>query len=92
MIYKYRQHAIQRMFERGITQVDVEAALSTGKVIEDYPNDYPLPSCLWLGHIGNRPVHIVFADDKLKGERIIITVYDPDPSQWSADFTTRVKP
>ena len=91
MIYNYRQHAIKRMYERGITQADVEAALSTGMVIEDYPNDYPLPSCLWLGYIGNRPVHIVFAEDKPKGERIIITVYEPDPTQWSADFTTRVK-
>ncbi len=91
MIYNYRQHAIKRMYERGITQADVEAALSTGMVIEDYPNDYPLPSCLWLGYIGNRPVHIVFAEDKPKGERIIITVYEPDPAQWSADFTTRVK-
>ncbi|KAB2921528.1 MAG: DUF4258 domain-containing protein [Candidatus Contendobacter sp.] len=62
MIYNYRQHAIKRMYERGITQADVEAALSTGMVIEDYPNDYPLPSCLWLGYIGNRPVHIVFAE------------------------------
>ena len=91
MIYKYRQHAIQRMFERGITQVDVEAALSTGKVIEDYPNDYPLPSCLWLGFIGNRPLHVVFAEDLPKGERIIITVYEPDPAQWNANFTARVK-
>ncbi|MFO1371452.1 MAG: DUF4258 domain-containing protein [Candidatus Competibacteraceae bacterium] len=37
MIYKYRQHTIQRMFERGITPADVQAALSSGQVIEDYP-------------------------------------------------------
>ncbi len=91
MIYKYRQHTIQRMFERGITQADMQAALSSGQVIEDYPTDYPLPSCLWLGYAGNRPLHIVYADTP-QGERIIITVYEPDPAQWSTDFTTRVKP
>jgi hypothetical protein len=91
MICKYRQHTIQRMFERGITQADVQAALASGQVIEDYPNDYPLPSCLWLGYAGNRPLHIVYADS-LQGERIIITVYEPTPAHWTPDFTTRLKP
>jgi len=80
------------MFERGITQVEVQTALSSGKVIEDYPNDYPLPSCLWLGYIGNRPLHVVFADNPARGERIIITFYEPEPAQWTADFTTRIAP
>jgi hypothetical protein len=91
MVNKYRQHAIKRMFERGITEVDIDSVLSNGCVIEDYPNDYPLPSCLWLGYIGNRPIHIVFADNHPLSERIIITVYEPNPAQWSTDFTTRVK-
>jgi hypothetical protein len=91
MIYHYRQHAIKRMFERGITQADLQAALSAGQVIEDYPNDYPLPSRLWLGYAGNRPLHIVYADTP-QGERIIITVYEPNPAHWTPDFTQRVKP
>ncbi len=91
MVNKYRQHAIKRMFERGINEVDIDSVLSNGRVIEDYPNDYPLPSCLWLGYIGNRPVHIVFSDNHPLNERIIITVYEPNPAQWSTDFTTRVK-
>lgn len=92
MVYVYRQHAIKRMFERGITETDVQTALATGQVIEDYPTDYPLPSCLWLGHIDARPVHVVFADNKERDERIIITVYEPDPAQWTADFTARKEP
>lgn len=90
MINKYRQYAIKRMFERGITEFDIDLALSNGRVIEDYPNDYPLPSCLWLGYIGSRPIHIVFSDNHSFGERIIITVYEPNPTQWSEGFTTRV--
>lgn len=92
MVYIYRQHAIKRMFERGIAEADVQKALIEGKVIEDYPEDYPLPSCLWLGQFNGKPLHIVFADNAAKGERIIITVYEPDPKQWNADFTARIEP
>lgn len=88
----YRQHAIKRMFERGISESDIDSVLSNGQVIEDYPNDYPLPSCLWLGYINNRPIHIVFADNLPKCERVIITVYEPNPTQWSTDFKKRVTP
>lgn len=87
----YRQHAIKRMFECGITEIDINEALANGKVIEDYPTDYPLPSCLWLGYIGNRPIHIVFADNHQTGERIIITAYEPNSNQWSSDFTQRIE-
>lgn len=91
MTNKFRQHAIKRMFERNITEVDIETVLSNGEVIEDYPNDYPLPSCLWLGYIDNRPIHVVYADSIQTNERIIITVYEPNPNQWSGDFTKRIK-
>ena len=85
----YRQHAVRRMFERGISTDDVVAALGDGRVIEDYPTDTPYPSCLWLGYAGDRPLHIVFADNHDDDARIIITVYQPDPALWSADFATR---
>lgn len=91
MILRYGRHAVQRLFERRITQADVQGALSAGRVIEDYPTDYPLPSRLWLGYAGKRPLHVVYADT-IQGERIIITVYEPDPAQWSPDFTTRIAP
>jgi hypothetical protein len=84
----YRQHAVMRMFERAIAAEDVLAALANGRVIEDYPHDTPYPSCLWLGFTGGKPLHIVFAD-KPDGERIIITLYYPNPTLWGADYATR---
>lgn len=77
------------MFERSISTNDVVAALADGRAIERYPGDTPYPSCLWLGYSKGRPLHIVFADNVDGGERIIITVYQPDPTLWSADFATR---
>ena len=85
----YRQHAVRRMFERSISTDDVVAALADGRVIEDYPNDTPYPSCLWLGYSHGRPIHLVFADNQDDGERIIITVYRPDPALWAGDYATR---
>ena len=79
------------MFERCITTADVNAALLTGKVIEDYPTDKPYPSYLWLGHANSKTLHIVYADNHEENERIIITVYEPDPNLWSADLASRKK-
>ena len=54
-----RQHAAQRMLERGISVADVLTALNSGATIEDYPDDTPLPSRLTLGWVDERPVHVV---------------------------------
>jgi hypothetical protein len=85
----FRQHAIRRMFERSISVADIEQALAGGKRIEDYPDDTPYPSCLWLGRSGGRHLHIVFADNPVDDERIVITVYEPDPVRWGPDLATR---
>lgn len=87
----YRQHAIKRMFERCITRNDIVEALSNGRKIEEYPNDTPFPSYLWLGFSGNRPIHVVVADNLEDDERIIITVYEPNTAQWDNKFTERLK-
>ncbi|TVR60348.1 MAG: DUF4258 domain-containing protein [Candidatus Competibacteraceae bacterium] len=32
---RFSLHVLQRMFERGITQSDVQAALSAGRIVDD---------------------------------------------------------
>jgi len=85
----FRIHAVQRMFQRRITEDDVRDVLSTGEVIEDYPGDTPYPSALRLGWRGARPLHVVAAYNAADDELIVITVYEPDLSQWEADFRRR---
>lgn len=89
MMLRFGRHAAQRMFERGITQADIHAALLNGEIIEDYPTDYPLPSYLLLGYSGSRPLHIVYANTP-QGDQIIITVYEPDTALWTDNFTKRI--
>lgn len=83
----FRVHAIQRMAQRAIDVEHVRQALDTGEIIEDYPDDHPYPSTLILGWIGSRPLHVVVATSPTK--RIVITVYEPDPSRWEPDLKRR---
>lgn len=85
----FRVHAIQRMFQRRITEEDVRHVLATGEVVEDYPNDIPYPSRLVLGWCGPRPIHVVVAANAETQETIVIKVYEPAPAQWEPGFKRR---
>lgn len=85
----YRQHAVKRMYERRITEEQVEHAMASGTIIESYSNDQPYPSALLLGHAGIKTIHVVYADDAGHDTRIIITVYEPDLAVWRDDLKTR---
>ena len=85
----YRLHAIERMFERQISTEEVREVLSLGEVIEKYPDDTPYPSSLINGIVGGRPLHVVAAHSEIAEERIVITVYRPDPQQWDKEFRRR---
>lgn len=50
---------------------------------------YAIPSALLLGMAGAKAVHAVYADNREGNERIIITVYEPDPAIWHDDLKTR---
>ena len=82
----FRAHAIQRMFQRGISEEDVRHVLDTGEVVREYPDDRPYPSRLVLGWFGPRPIHVAVAHNQDYDELIVITVYEPDPDQWEPGF------
>jgi len=85
----FRVHAIERMFERDISEVDIRDVLENGKVIESYPDDAPFPSRLMLGWCDGRAIHVLASDDSDNQVTVIITVYQPDPARWDATFTRR---
>jgi hypothetical protein len=82
-------HSIQRMFQRGIQRNAVLAVLSHGEEITDYPDDQPYPSRLLLGWVGGRPLHVAAARDPQTATCIVVTVYEPSPRLWAAEFRTR---
>ena len=81
-------HAAKRLEQRGIRLEDIMNCIMGGEIIEQYPTDYPYPSCLVLGvSMNHRFLHTVVGSDQ---ERIwIITAYYPDENKWSSDFRSR---
>lgn len=77
------------MFERRISDEAVKHVLQTGEAIENYPDDKPYPSQLILGWSGNRPLHVVVAENNVDDEIIVITVYEPDRDRWNDNFRSR---
>lgn len=85
---RWTNHVIVRLLQRNIAQIDVENALLSGEIIEEYENDYPYPSCLVYGiNINNKILHVVCGTNDT--ELWIITAYYPDSKEWENDLKTR---
>lgn len=85
---KWTTHIVARLQERGIRPTDIISCINTGHIIEQYPDDYPFPSCLVLGDtVDGSPVHAVIGVGQ--GQAWLITAYYPTPDRWEDDFTTR---
>lgn len=81
-------HAQERLRQRGIRAKDVRNCIMTGEIIEQYPDDFPFPSCLILGKSeSEKPMHVV-ASEEGTGSRII-TAYFPDNIRFEDDLKTR---
>ena len=82
------EHAAERFHQRGIDISDVVNAINNGEIIEQYPNDYPYPSCLVLGKsLDGKNLHAVLSDSGTSSK--IITAYFPDVDKWDDDFRIR---
>ena len=88
MNFIYRVHAIERMFQRDISEDEVERIVTEGEVIESYEDDKPYPSFLVLGFDCGRAIHVVYAKDE-NNDIIIITTYEPNFEKWQKDMKTR---
>lgn len=84
----FTDHVLGRIRQREVSKSDLLNVIKTGEIIEQYPNDYPFPSCLILGAAENLgPLHIVcgFGKNKIW----VVTVYVPDTEEWEDDMKTR---
>ena len=80
--FEFSRHAFHRAVERNIGADEIVQAGTMAEVIEEYPDDKYLPSCLlcWFTR-EQRPLHmqICYTDANMVK---IITLYEPDPRQW----------
>lgn len=87
---RWTRHVLKRLLQRGISQASVIQAILNGEIIEQYPDDYPFPSCLLLGNTAaGTALHVVCG--RGPGEVWMITAYRPDPAEWENDLKTKRK-
>lgn len=71
------QHILMRCQQRNISYTEIKEVIENGEIIEEYPDDYPYPSCLILGMtIKERNLHVVVGIGESK--LWLITAYEPD--------------
>ncbi|MBW4578041.1 MAG: DUF4258 domain-containing protein [Tildeniella nuda ZEHNDER 1965/U140] len=87
--YEFSKHAVDQSILRQIQVQEVRETIAKGQVIEHYPNDKYGPSCLISGVTQTqRRLHIQCSYPPRPLLKII-TLYEPDPQRWNADFTQR---
>jgi len=82
--YEFSRRAVDQTLLRDITVKELEEAIANrSEIIEDYPDDKYGPSCLILGFTKvGRPLHVQCSYPSRPSIKII-TVYQPDPDQWT---------
>ena len=88
---EWQRHAFERMMEREISREIIKKVLLSGEIIEDYPDDKPYPSALFLGWLKEEPFHVIAAIDSLNDCCFVITAYRPDLEHFESDYKTRRK-
>ena len=86
----WSRHAIAKLVAEGLHRANVESALQTCQVIENYPTaGRPLPDCLVLGFWQGQPVHAVIAIDEDGARTLVVTVYVPSIDRWENGWKAR---
>jgi hypothetical protein len=90
-LFEFSKHATNQSTIRNIRLHEIQEAVASGFVIEDYPDDKYGSSCLISGITQtNRPIHI-HCSYPSRSLIKIVTVYEPDSLRWDENFTKRRK-
>ncbi len=85
---EFSKHALDQSILRHISLAEFLEAIANAEIIEDYPTDKYVPSCLVLGFTqAERPLHIQCSYPSRPLVKII-TLYEPDLTFW-IDYKTR---
>ncbi|MGH7802334.1 MAG: DUF4258 domain-containing protein [Thermodesulfobacteriota bacterium] len=81
--FRISDHADEEAHNDKLTLGEVFESVLGGEIIEQYPDDYPYPSCLIFGmNLKGEPVHTVWGYNRATKASVLITVYRPDPNRW----------
>jgi hypothetical protein len=78
--YRFSDHAVKRMIGKNVDRHEIEEAILTGEIIEEYPHDKYSASCLIYGKTKRgRELHVQVSYPPTV---VVITTYEPDPKEW----------
>lgn len=78
-----------RLRQRGLSAGALTSSVGGLEIIESYLTDKYLPSFLLRGETQETVFHAQIAVD-MKGNNVrVVTMYIPDPDEWSSDLRTR---
>lgn len=84
---RWSAHSVTRMLQRGIGREDVLQCISTGEIIEQYPEYWLGPACLVFGlDKSGEALHVVVGVDEFVH---VVTTYRPDSAMFMPDMKTR---
>ncbi len=74
-------HADKEAAEENIAIIEIRSAMLAGECLEEYENTGRGESCLILGFVDQRPIHVVcgWRNNKV----VVITVYEPKPPKFT---------
>lgn len=76
-------HADDEAADDRLTYDEIIETVAGGQTIEDYPDDWPYPSCLIHGELPDGDaVHSVWAYNARTDYAVLVTVYRPNPELW----------
>lgn len=82
-------HADEERMDDNLTILEIEEALLSGRILENYPDDRRGESCLVVGFTNSGiPIHLVCG--RREDGFVIITVYIPSPPKFKTPYV-RVK-
>jgi hypothetical protein len=83
--YVYSYHAEIERHADALTFAQVEKAILSGEILEQYPDTGRGESCLIVGFAGSVPIHAVCG---WRGDKVaLITVYIPRPPHFTDPWT-----
>jgi hypothetical protein len=83
--YRYSRHGDNERQNDGLSLLEVEEALLSGRILEQYPDTGRGESCLVVGFSdGGKPIHIVCG--RMGEGMVVVTVYVPTPPKFKSPF------
>jgi len=83
------EHAFDKLRAIDCTFAEFDVALAEAEVIDEQAIDPGELKELVLVVAWVRPLHVVVVVDDVHLEERVVTVYEPDPEQWSSDYRRR---